>query len=85
MVQFANKREEERRAEVTSPSEKQNGQASSRDFLSRFLGALEKDPSIPTWQVPLALLPPSPPPLPKRVTLEAPDSHIHSHAQREMW
>ncbi|KAH8785751.1 cytochrome P450 [Diaporthe sp. PMI_573] len=47
MVQFANKREEERRA-LSSP-EKSTGQGNDRDFLSRFLAALEKDPSIPPW------------------------------------
>ncbi|XXH04088.1 hypothetical protein Hte_010499 [Hypoxylon texense] len=41
MVRFANKCEEERRA--MSASEKAN----DRDFLSRFLAALDKDPSIP--------------------------------------
>lgn len=49
MVQFANKREEERRA--LTGSEKAASQANDRDFLSRFLAALEKDPSIPPWQV----------------------------------
>lgn len=49
MVQFANKREEERRA--LSGSEKEASQANDRDFLSRFLAALEKDPSIPPWYV----------------------------------
>ncbi|KAI0149828.1 cytochrome P450 [Hypoxylon sp. NC0597] len=47
MVQFANKREEERRA--MSASEKEHSQANDRDFLSRFLAALDKDPSIPPW------------------------------------
>ncbi|KAF7521735.1 hypothetical protein G7054_g12368 [Neopestalotiopsis clavispora] len=47
MVQFANKREEERRA--MSASEKERSQANDRDFLSRFMTALEKDPSIPPW------------------------------------
>lgn len=50
MVQFASKREEERRA--LTGSEKEASQANNRDFLSRFLAALEKDPSIPPWQVP---------------------------------
>ncbi|OTA92375.1 hypothetical protein M434DRAFT_325550 [Hypoxylon sp. CO27-5] len=47
MVQFANKREEERRA--MSASEKEHSEANDRDFLSRFLAALGKDPSIPPW------------------------------------
>ncbi|OTB02447.1 hypothetical protein M426DRAFT_13424 [Hypoxylon sp. CI-4A] len=46
MVQFANKREEERRA--MSASDKAN----DRDFLSRFIAILEKDPSIPPWALP---------------------------------
>lgn len=50
MVQFANTREEERLA--LTGSEKAASQANDRDFLSRFLAALEKDPSIPPWQVP---------------------------------
>lgn len=49
MVQFASKREEERLA--LTGSEKEASQANDRDFLSRFLAALEKDPSIPPWQV----------------------------------
>lgn len=49
MVQFANKREEERSA--LSGAEKAASQANDRDFLSRFLAALEKDPSIPSWHV----------------------------------
>lgn len=59
MVQFANKREEERRA--LTGSEKAASQANDRDFLSRFLAALEKDPSIPPWHVPHFLLDPQPP------------------------
>lgn len=47
MVQFANKREEERRA--ASAPEKEYSQVNNRDFLSRFMAALEKDPSIPSW------------------------------------
>lgn len=50
MVQFASKREEERLA--LTGSEKEASQANNRDFLSRFLAALERDPSIPPWQVP---------------------------------
>ncbi|KAI1374267.1 cytochrome P450 [Hypoxylon crocopeplum] len=46
MVQFANKCEEDRR------SEKENSQVNDRDFLSRFLAALKKDPSIPPWALP---------------------------------
>ncbi|KAI1772662.1 cytochrome P450 [Hypoxylon cercidicola] len=47
MIEFANKREDERRA--MSASEKMNSQANDRDFLSRFLAALDKDSSIPPW------------------------------------
>ncbi|KAG6359545.1 hypothetical protein INS49_013066 [Diaporthe citri] len=47
MVQFANKREEERRA--LTGSEKAVSQANNRDFLSRFLAALEKDPALRAW------------------------------------
>ena len=49
MVQFASKREEERLA--LTGWEKEASQANDRDFLSRFLAALEKDPSIPPWHV----------------------------------
>ncbi|KAK3387414.1 cytochrome P450 [Podospora didyma] len=44
MVQFANKREEERRAMSAADKDKND-----RDFLSRFVAAMEKDPSIPPW------------------------------------
>ncbi|KAI1085995.1 cytochrome P450 [Rostrohypoxylon terebratum] len=47
MVRFANKREEERRA-----IKSKNSQTNDRDFLSRFLAALDKDPSIPSWALP---------------------------------
>lgn len=50
MVQFANKREEERRA--LTGSEKAASQANDRDFLSRFLAALEKDPIDSTMASP---------------------------------
>lgn len=54
MVQFANKREEERRAMPAADKDKND-----RDFLSRFVAAMEKDPSIPPWHV--SPQPPSPP------------------------
>lgn len=54
MVQFASKREEERLA--LTGSEKEASKANDRDFLSRFLAALEKDPSIPPWYGPCFLL-----------------------------
>ncbi|KAI0439978.1 putative cytochrome P450 [Xylaria telfairii] len=52
MVQFANKCEQERRALPSSSPETKEHQYNSRDFLSRFLAALEKDPSIPSWALP---------------------------------
>lgn len=52
MVEFANKREEERRALSALISENKTSQVNDRDFLSRFLTALEKDPSIPSWALP---------------------------------
>ncbi|KAK4235918.1 cytochrome P450 [Achaetomium macrosporum] len=46
MVQFANKREEERRAMSAEDKDKER-RGNNRDFLSRFVAAMEKDPSIP--------------------------------------
>lgn len=49
MVQFANKCEAERRA-VHVPVEKEpKVQVNEQDFLSRFLAALKKDPTLPAW------------------------------------
>jgi len=44
MVSFAMKRQEER---LHLPTDEEK--ANNRDFLSRFLEAMEKDPSIPKW------------------------------------
>ncbi|KAI1080452.1 cytochrome P450 [Whalleya microplaca] len=49
MIQFANKREEERRAMSTSTSGNEHSQGTTQDFLSRFLTAMEKDPFLPAW------------------------------------
>ncbi|KAI1174582.1 putative cytochrome P450 [Nemania sp. FL0916] len=49
MVQFAHKCEQERRSSLSSTFEEKNEQLNSRDFLSRFLAASQKDPSIPSW------------------------------------
>lgn len=44
MVDFAMKRQIER---LSGAGE--NGNLNNRDFLSRFIAAMEKDPSIPKW------------------------------------
>ena len=44
MVDFATKRQIER---IGGASEK--GGLNERDFLSRFIAAMDKDPSIPKW------------------------------------
>ena len=44
MVDFAIKRQEER---LRDPEVKSS--ANDRDFLSRFIESMEKDPSIPKW------------------------------------
>lgn len=45
MVQFAVKRQEEREEQLATGKKDYN----NRDFLSRFLDAMSKDPSIPPW------------------------------------
>ncbi|KAI0194227.1 putative benzoate 4-monooxygenase cytochrome P450 [Astrocystis sublimbata] len=51
MVQFANKREAERRAMASAGhvASSNDVKVNDRDFLSRFQAALDKDPSIPRW------------------------------------
>jgi hypothetical protein len=45
MVRFAVKRQEERQEQIAAGK----GGYDDRDFLSRFLDAMQKDPSIPPW------------------------------------
>ncbi|KAJ4415485.1 hypothetical protein N0V82_007287 [Gnomoniopsis sp. IMI 355080] len=52
MVQFANKCEAERRAVPASVEEKPKSLVNHQDFLSRFLAALKKDPTLPGWALP---------------------------------
>lgn len=44
MVRFAVKQQEEREAQKSAEQV-----VSEKDFLARFLAALEKDPTIPKW------------------------------------
>lgn len=45
MVRFAVKRQEERQGQISAGE----GGYNDRDFLSRFLDAMQKDSSIPSW------------------------------------